>query len=165
MIRRAASNSIVCLGPLLAYDELRNKQIQLRHAIQTTPYDAIRVVRTGRDIRVRERVIKCILLRNNIPIELFVFLKDFLKDYLYESNLDFIQRLPNKTFSRAVHHLNRTGCVHPKYEKTALAIGKQFDDERYEAHLFYEIIWICICTDSVSIYKDISDLWCYSNIF
>jgi hypothetical protein len=167
MIRRAATNSILCLGPMLRIHEYDrwNKQI-LRHAILTTPYEAIRIVRTGRDIRMRERAIKCILLRNNIPIELFESLKDYLYDYLYDSNLDYIERLPTKSFSRAVHHLIRCECVEPKYEKTALVIGKQFDDERKYRHfyddasLFREMIWICIRIESFSTYTDICEYWC-----
>jgi hypothetical protein len=169
MIRRTILDSMPCIQPLLrsVYDndemgKRRNKLIKLRHAIHHIPYEASRIALTLRDNRMRKKLSKRILLKFHIPLELF----EHLRDYVYDNNYDFIERLPSMGYSRTIHHLIRTECIQPQQVDAALAVGKMFDTEYKhrpyvytDPYVFRASVLIFVDNIPYSTYEDICGCW------
>ena len=99
-----------------------NRLIRFRVSISYIPYHVSHVVKTVRLNHSIRRTCKRILARH-LPMDVFTH----IDEYLYE--LDFAhKRLPNRGFSRAVHHLIRMERVADVEQ--ALAVGKHFDGLR-----------------------------------
>lgn len=162
MIRQAIKNtfSFPCLLRE-AYDEeceIRNNRIKVRHAIHNIPFEASRVARTLQDNRMRKRLSKRIFLQFKIPMDVF----DHLKDYLFENNYEFIERLPHKGYSRTIHHLIRVEYIRPYLVDKLLALGKINDanTDYSPRDYFIASIWMLIKNDvSLHLCRDICEYW------
>lgn len=130
MIRRTIRDCPPCPFPLIreAYDEpsiRRNRVITFQHAVSFVPSETAQMVRIIRKDQQMKRMCKLLLLRKYIPLDIFEHIYPYFYDtvtYLLSSRLP---RLPNRVFSRAIHHLIR--LEHVEDIPLALEIGKQFD--------------------------------------
>ena len=128
MIRKAIQSCVPAPSALLReentdVDRRANRIIRFRASIAYLPYQVSHVVRTVRLNHTIRRTCKCIFARHHLPMDIF----SYIDEYLFE--LDFShKRLPNRGFSRAVHHLIRLERVADVEQ--ALAVGKHFDSLR-----------------------------------
>jgi len=100
-----------------------NNIIRFRLSIFDLPYQISQVVKTIRLNHDIQRTCKTLLAQKNVPLDVF----SHLDEYLYE--MDFThERLPNRGFTRAVHHLIRLERV--VHVEKALDVGKYFDGLR-----------------------------------
>ena len=128
MIRRAIQECPPAPCALLreAHDDVTrraNHIIQFRLSIAHLPYHSAQVVKTIRLNHDIQRTCKHLLARRNVPLDVF----SHIDEYLYETVLTH-NKLPNRGFTRAVHHLIRLERV--ALVEQALAVGKYFDGLR-----------------------------------
>lgn len=130
MIRRAIRESPPPTELLLREEynptsKRQNKEKRFRHAISNIPYYVTTRVHQIRRAKLLERLCKRILVRFQIPMDLFESIDSYLDNFLHTC---VNRRLQNRGFSRAVHHLIHGNCLRMECVELAIILGKNFDN-------------------------------------